>query len=54
VARERLDTLFETVEMGTRVPCLNCMPYESDLPIWIARGPIRPLPELWLEAKHFQ
>jgi hypothetical protein len=54
VARERIDELFETVELGATVTCLNCMPYESDLPIWIGRGLKGSLPELWPEARHFQ
>ena len=54
VARERIDELFETVELGATVSCLNCMPYESNLPIWVGRGLKVSLPALWGELRHFQ
>ena len=33
--------------------CQDCMPYENGLPIWVARGPRRPLVELWPQIKRF-
>jgi hypothetical protein len=51
--RERLEELFESVELGGTSTCRDCMPYENDLPIWICRGPREPLSELWPEIRHF-
>jgi hypothetical protein len=51
--RERLGELFESVERGATFTCRDCMPYESDLPIWVARGLRMPIPELWAEIKNF-
>lgn len=36
-----------------RATCELCMPYESNLTIFVARGPRRPLPEIWPSVKHF-
>ena len=52
--RERLDELFETVQLGATFTCQDCMPYENDQSIWVARG-LRPaLSELWAEIRHYQ
>ncbi|MEO7794561.1 MAG: glycosyltransferase family 39 protein [Thermoanaerobaculia bacterium] len=51
--RERLDKLFEEVELATTFSCRDCMPYEDNLPIWIARRPRGSLVELWPRIKHF-
>ena len=51
--RERLEELFEQVELGAVFDCRDCMPYEDDKPIWIARGLRVPLDELWPQIKHF-
>jgi hypothetical protein len=51
--RERLEELFESVEPGVTFTCRDCMPYENDLPIWVARGLRMPIPELWTEIKGF-
>jgi hypothetical protein len=45
--RARLETLFTTVELGVTFTCRDCMPYEGDKPIWIARGLRMPIHELW-------
>lgn len=51
--RERLEELFESVELGATFDCRDCMPYEDDLPVWIARRPRTPLVELWPSIKNF-
>jgi hypothetical protein len=51
--RERLDELFASVELGATSRCADCMPYESDLPVWVARGLEVPLGELWEEIRLF-
>jgi hypothetical protein len=45
--RERLEELFESVTLGTTFSCRDCMPYENDRPIWVARRLRMPMPELW-------
>jgi hypothetical protein len=51
--RDRLAEAFEQVEEGGRFHCRDCMPYENDLPIWVVRGPRRPLGEIWPQIKRF-
>jgi hypothetical protein len=51
--RERLDALFADVREGAVVRCEDCMPYENDLPIRVARGPKEPLASLWPRVKSF-
>lgn len=45
--------LFESVELAARADCTWCMPYEDDLAIWIARGPLQPFEEIWPSTRHF-
>ncbi|WP_394833695.1 glycosyltransferase family 39 protein [Pendulispora rubella] len=51
--RTELEPLFTSVELGTMYTCVDCMPYENDKPIWIARGLRIPMKELWPRAKSF-
>jgi hypothetical protein len=51
--RERLEELFEAVELGATFTCRDCMPYENDRPIWVARRLRMPIPELWASIKNF-
>jgi 4-amino-4-deoxy-L-arabinose transferase-like glycosyltransferase len=51
--RERLQEVFESVELAATYTCADCMPYENHKPIWIARGLRRPLSELWPQIKRF-
>jgi hypothetical protein len=51
--RETLEELFENVELGATFTCHDCMPYENDNPIWIARGLRVPIQELWPRIKHY-
>jgi hypothetical protein len=45
--------LFSSVERAATFTCRDCMPYESDLPIWVLRGPKVSLKEIWPKTKHF-
>jgi hypothetical protein len=49
----RLAELFEQVDERGRSRCQDCMPYEDDLPIWVVRGPRRPLVDIWPRIKRF-
>ncbi|MDX1998355.1 MAG: glycosyltransferase family 39 protein [Thermoanaerobaculia bacterium] len=51
--RETLATLFTTVELGAVFDCQDCMPYEDDLPVWVARGLKGGIGQLWLRVKHY-
>ena len=51
--RETLESLFESVELGATHTCADCMPYESGLPIWVARGLKQPIAELWPKIKKY-
>jgi hypothetical protein len=44
---------FASVEEAGRTACRYCMPYERDLPIFVARGLRRPLAEVWPRVKHY-
>ncbi len=44
--------LSDVREAG-RTTCTLCMPYEQDLPIFVARGLRRPLADIWPATKHF-
>jgi hypothetical protein len=48
-----LSTYFaETRELGTLV-CERCVSFGRELPMTVARGPVRPLQELLSEWRHF-
>lgn len=52
--RARLAALFAEVTPVGRFDCADCMPYERDQTIWLARGPRVPLAELWPTLKHYE
>ncbi len=45
---------FADVRQAGRSHCEYCMPYENNLPIYVARGIKTPLEQLWPNAKHFE
>jgi hypothetical protein len=51
--RERLEGLFEAVELGAVFTCRDCMPYENGRSIWVARRLKAPLPGLWPRIRRF-
>ena len=44
---------FASVEPAGMFRCADCMPYESDLTIWVARGLRASLAEAWRAEKHY-
>ena len=44
---------FDSVSLVGRTDCGYCMPYENDLPIFVARGLRVPLRRIWPDQKHF-
>jgi hypothetical protein len=55
IGGDRADHLrhFASVEPGTDFRCDDCMPYENDLTIWIARGLTVDLANAWKASKHY-
>jgi hypothetical protein len=51
--REGLERSFESVEWAGQVPCRLCMPYESDLPIFVCRDLKLPIAEVWERLKNY-
>jgi hypothetical protein len=45
---------FASVEIAGAIACKFCMPYESNLNIYLCRNPRRPFAELWQELKHYE
>ncbi len=45
--RERLEELFESVELGASYSCADCMPYEARKSIWVCRFSKVPVDEMW-------
>ena len=44
---------FASVDRGGVFRCADCMPYESELTIWIARGLKVSLTDAWRRSKHY-
>ena len=55
IGGQRADHLkhFASVEPATTIHCADCMPYESDLTIWVARHLTVPLAAAWSAGKHY-
>lgn len=51
--RERLEELFSRVELGATYRCGDCMPYEAEKSIWVAREPKVDVRGLWPQIKRF-
>jgi hypothetical protein len=45
--------VFADVTEAGRTHCRDCMPYESDLALWVAREPRLLLSAIWQRVKHF-
>ncbi len=54
VDEEDLKKYFASVEEGARVHCGDCMPYEDDGPVYVCRGIVKPLPEVWAVTKNWR
>ncbi len=48
-----LEERFESVEIAGVATCDYCIPYERDLPIYVARDLEMPLDELWPSIGHY-
>ena len=51
--RRGYEGLFASVEQAAVHRCTDCMPYENNLPIWVARGARAPFGEVWPRVKRF-
>ncbi|MBK6877331.1 MAG: hypothetical protein IPG99_12995 [Ignavibacteria bacterium] len=52
--KEDYETVFEQVIEFTRTDNRYCMPYENNMPIFIARNLKQDLRSLWNDIRHFQ
>lgn len=52
-SRQGLEQRFGRVELAGRSSCRYCMPYENDVPIWVAREPFEPIRVIWPGVKHY-
>jgi hypothetical protein len=55
IGGEREDHLesYESLEHAATIQCGLCMPYESDLPVYVLRKPRRSMAEIWRTSKKF-
>ena len=44
---------FASVEKAAMYTCNDCMPYEDDKPIWVARDAQLTIEEIWPQVRHF-
>lgn len=51
---QTLRTLFAEVREAGRVRCDYCMNWRNDVPIYLARGSIRPVESVWNRARHYE
>ena len=51
--REKLEPLFQEVELAAMTDCDFCIPAEDDVAVFICRGPKLPFNELWREFRLF-
>lgn len=52
--RADLERLFDSVELADTYTCSDCMPYENNKPIWVARSMRLPVEQLWPQIGHFE
>ena len=45
---------FESYERAGVSRCDYCMPYEKDIPIWVARGIKLPVDQVWPRIGHYE
>jgi hypothetical protein len=51
--REDYEEAFTSVEQAAIHTCTDCMPYENNRPIWVARGARIPMSQIWPRTKRF-
>jgi len=47
------EQVFASVEQAGLHTCTDCMPYENNRPIWVARGARIPFAQIWPRVKRF-
>jgi len=52
-SRDELLSAFASVDLGATFTCADCMPYENNKPIWIARGLKEPMSAVWPRVKRY-
>ena len=53
VPQRELQGIFANVTVGDTARCQYCMPYESNLPVFVCRGLRVPLREMWAEVRNY-
>jgi len=48
-----LAAAFERIDRVATITCVYCMPYENNLPVWVARDPKPPGELFWPNVKHY-
>lgn len=51
--RKFYEKLFETVEKKALINCINAMPYETNLPVYVCRGMKEDIEKIWTEYKNY-
>ena len=51
--RRDYEEVFASVEQAALHTCTDCMPYENNRPIWVARGARVPMAGIWRRVKRF-
>ncbi len=51
--KEGLQSRFNEVTEAAVFQCEYCMAYENNLPVYVCRNPLKPIEEIFEEAKHF-
>jgi hypothetical protein len=51
--RQDHEEAFSSVEQAAVHTCTDCMPYENNRPVWVARGARVPLSVIWPRTKRF-
>lgn len=52
-SRQSLEATFDAVAEAGVVRCAECMPYEDQNPVFVARGLRQPVAQVWPQLKHF-
>ena len=51
---DQLSKLFSSVQVAGQIHNRYAMPYETNVPIYVLRGPRQPLSSLWPSLKHYE
>jgi hypothetical protein len=50
--REEIEPIFDEVTAAATYRCADCMPYEANKTIWVARGRKQSASQLWRRLRH--